>query len=107
MLNDKIKIPKTAKNINHVYQIYSILVDKKIREKMLIFLNKKGIGATVHFTPALHEQKIYKKYLKKGKLPNAKYLSDSSISLPIYPEMKIKDIEYVSNQVIKFIDRAK
>ena len=66
-----------------------------------------GIGATVHFTPALHEQKIYKKYRHGSKLPNAKLLSDCSVSLPIYPDMKKKDADYVSNKVINFFNKVK
>jgi perosamine synthetase len=107
LFKDKIITPKTVKGINHVYQTYSILVNKKIREKLLIYLNKMGIGATVHFTPALHEQKIYKKYQHGSKLPNAKLLSDCSVSLPIYPDMKKKDADYVSNKVINFFNKVK
>ena len=102
-----LKIPKTEKNINHVYQTYSILVDKKIREKLLVYLNKKGIGATVHFTPALHEQKIYKKYYDRYEsFPNAKFLADCSVTLPLYPDMKKKEAVYVSKQVIDFFKQG-
>ena len=82
------------------------MLDKKIREKILIYLNKKGIGASVHFTPALHEQKIYKRYVNGDKFPNAKYLSDCSVSLPLYPDMKKADVNYVANHVIHFIRRV-
>ena len=32
------------------------------------YLNKRGIGASVHFDPPLHKQKIYSKYRKKKPL---------------------------------------
>ena len=78
---------------------------KERREKLLIYLNSKGIGATVHFTPALHQQKLFKKYKRKDiMLKNAEILSDRSISLPIYPDMKDQDIKFVCKNLISFFN---
>ena len=35
-----------------------------LRNNFVDYLNKKGIGASVHFDPPLHKQKIYSKYIR-------------------------------------------
>ena len=100
-----IALPTSGKLATHTFQTFSILVPAKQREDLLLYLNSKGIGATVHFTPALHQQKLYKKYIKKYiKLNNAEILSARSISLPLYPGMKDEDIIYVSKHLKSFFN---
>ncbi len=100
-----ITLPTTSKLATHTFQTFSILVPAKKREDLLLYLNSKGIGATVHFTPALHQQKLYKKYIKKYiKLNNAEMIAARSISLPLYPGMKDKDIIYVSKNLKSFFN---
>ena len=78
---------------------------KEKRENLLIYLNSRGIGASVHFTPALHQQKLFKKYKKKYvSLKNAEILSARSVSLPIYPDMKDQDINFVCKNLNFFFN---
>tara|TARA_B100000925_G_C22000714_1_gene471154 strand:- start:932 stop:2071 length:1140 start_codon:yes stop_codon:yes gene_type:complete len=99
----EIQLPIFKKYTNHTFQTFSILVPKKDRENLLIYLNLKGIGASVHFTPALHQQRLFKKHKrKKINLKNSEIISDSSISLPIYPDMKDSDIYYVCKNIIDY-----
>ena len=80
----------------HVYQTYAINVDKQIRDSLLFFLRKKGIGASVHFTPPLHKHPFFKKKCKiRTKLKNAEYLSDTMISLPMHSNLFDTEVEYV------------
>ena len=101
----QIILPFTSKFATHTFQTFSILVPKKKRENLLVYLNSRGIGATVHFTPALHQQKLYRKYKKNNtSLNNAEMISARIVSLPLYPNMKDKDIIYVSNNLKKFFN---
>jgi perosamine synthetase len=87
----------------HVYQTYSILVEPKIRDKLVLFLKKNNIGASVHFTPALHLQKYYKElYPARLSLINAELLSKSIISLPMFPDLLYSEIKYVCKYLEKF-----
>ena len=100
-----IVLPITSNLATHTYQTFSILVPKEKRENLLIYLNSRGIGASVHFTPALHQQKLFKKYKKKYvSLKNAEILSARSVSLPIYPDMKDQDINFVCKNLKFFFN---
>ena len=66
LLSDKnrgVAIPQVGNNREHVYQMYTVTVDEKIRNEVVEQLNRKGIGASVHFDPPVHKQEYYQ-YIK-------------------------------------------
>jgi len=102
-LNLDIKTPFTHQSATHVYQMYTIHVDKNIRNKLVMFLRAKGIGASVHFDPPVHLQAFYKENFPIiHKLPNTEQLSESLITLPLYPDMKIQDVRIVVETINNF-----
>ncbi len=91
-----VQVPFVAKHAKHVYQTFAINVSGSIRNELITFLRKKGVEASVHFTPVLHEQKYYKsKFPPRKKLVNATKLSKTLISLPMHSKIQIKEIDYV------------
>jgi len=106
--NLPVEPPYEHPNAKHVYQTYAVTVDKKVRDKLLFFLRKKGIGASVHFTPALHKQPYYvKKCIIRSSLKNAETLSKTMISLPMHSNMKKKEIEYICKNLEIFFNKNK
>jgi len=97
-----IEIPFEQKNSKHVYQMYTIKVNSKIRDAFVINLRKKGVGASVHFDPPVHQQPFYRKF-KKDKLPVTESLARSIVTLPFYPGLSKKDILFI----VKAIKDAK
>lgn len=94
--NLPVETPHVNKFAKHVYQTYAINVDPTKRNKLIIFLRKKGVEASVHFTPVLHEQKYYKdNFPPRKKLLNASRLSESLVSLPMHASITIKEIDFV------------
>ena len=103
-----IQYPFVSRNAKHVYQTYAINVNEKIRNDLIVFLRKKGVEASVHFTPVLHEQKFFKRYIPKyKKLPNASKLSKTLISLPMHSKLKNKEIDYVCYCLKKYFKMEK
>jgi len=104
--NDLILTPKVPKNYTHVYQMYTVNILKGLRNNFVNYLNSKGISASVHFDPPLHQQKIYSKY-RKGNLNNTDLLSKQIATLPIYPDMKNNEIDYIIKIVSKWYHKKK
>ena len=101
-------IPFEHPNAKHVYQTYAINVESSIRDKLLFFLRKKGIGASVHFTPPLHKQPFFRKNCKiRTSLKNAEYLSNTMISLPMHSNLKPTEINYVCKMLAVFFRKIK
>ena len=98
-----VETPKTAQGAEHVYQTYTITVEKKIRNNLVKFLNDNNVGASVHFDPPVHLQPFYKNFLKRRCiLPSTEKLSAEVISLPIYPDMTLKEQRVVVKHVREY-----
>ena len=81
-------------NAYHLFLI-SILPDKwKInRDKIIILLNEKGIGTSVHYIPVhMHSYYINKYGYSENDFKNATNFSKTSISLPLYPILNKKKL---------------
>ncbi len=91
-------LPKIEKDVKSVFHIFPIRT--KYRNKLREYLTGKEIGTSVHYPIPPHLQKAYS-YLghEKGDFPIAERLAESSLSIPIYPEMKDTQIEFVVKQI--------
>ena len=100
-ISNKIFPPKIPKGYTHSFQMYTIRVNKKIRKKLVSYLKKNHIEASVHFDPPLHKMSYLKKFYKK-RLPTTEKLCKELITLPIYPEMGRNEVNYVLNKIKTF-----
>jgi len=85
----KVKYGKSSRHL------FSIWVDPAKRDKAIQYLNKQGIPVSVHFKP-VHTFTYYKKKYKKIKLKTTERIGKSTISLPLYPQLTKKEIDYIS-----------
>lgn len=104
----EITIPVKAKNRDHIYSLYTILLDtsnlKISRDEIVDELKKAQIGVSVYFIP-VHLFSYYKntyKY-KVGNFPQAEAVFEKIISLPLYPKMSPSDLKYVIKTLKKLI----
>ena len=88
-ISKKIIPPYTPDYCTHSYQMYTVRVPQKLRNRLIYFLNKNNIEASAHFDPPLHKQRYLKKF-NKYKLPNTDKLCKEIVTLPIYPDMTKK-----------------
>jgi len=85
------KIPETAES---VYQLFVITVPE--REKFIKHLYDKNIECSVHYRIPCHLQKVFDNLgYKPGDLPNAEYLAEHCVSLPMYPELFNEEIDRI------------
>jgi len=99
-------LPTILKDYFHIYQMYTIRVKggKKLRDSLKDYLNKKGIMAKVYFEP-IHLTVFYKALGYNLKLPVTENISREVLTLPIYPAMKRKEIDYVANNIKSFFGK--
>jgi perosamine synthetase len=95
--------PLIKESRNHIYHLYTIIVEDNYhmsRDELFLHLHSKGIGTSVQYYP-LHLMSYYKsKYsFNNSDFSNANYLKDRVLSIPIYPTMTLKEIEYVVNNL--------
>ncbi len=100
-------IPEEKDSAKSAWHIYTIQVKSDSRKKIFEQLQKKGIGVQVHYIP-LHFQPFYKnkfKY-KKGDFPVAENYYKGAITLPLFPKMTNKEVEYVIGSIKKILVKA-
>ncbi len=93
------------KHARHMYTILLILEHLKInRNQFIEALKAENIGTGIHFT-ALHLHKYYRETFgyKLGDFPNAEFISDRTISLPLSAKLIEKDVQDVIKAVKKVI----
>jgi dTDP-4-amino-4,6-dideoxygalactose transaminase len=84
-----------------VYQNYVIRAEK--RDELREFLTKKGVETLIKDPIPNHWQKGLG--LEKFKLPNTERFAKEIISLPIYPELKNWQVEYVIDCIKRFYSK--
>jgi dTDP-4-amino-4,6-dideoxygalactose transaminase len=89
-----------AKWGNHVYVI-KILNDRVNRDALMIKLKEFNIGTNLHFYP-IHKNYYYEKKYPNINLPNAEWLMNKILTLPLCSKYDKNDIKYVV-EVIKFL----
>jgi len=96
-----LKLPTGVKDHFHVYQLYTILSqDNKLREILRTNLSKAGIMTRIYFSPA-HLKTFYKTDFnyKKGDLPKTEEISEKVLTIPLYPMLSNKEMDYIINEI--------
>jgi len=100
-----IKIPTIKDDRTHVFQTFAIRA--KNREKLMEHLKQKGISSLIHYPIPLHLQEAYAELNhKKGDFPVSEALADDILSLPMYPHIDKKEIEYVCSALKEFYNHG-
>lgn len=101
---DDIIIPKLPSALFHVYQEYHIRLKSgnKTRDSLKKYLAKKGIGTRISFPP-IHLTHFYKNVLKYSvKLKNTEKISSQTLTLPLYPDLTKKEMNYIVKEIRNF-----
>jgi dTDP-4-amino-4,6-dideoxygalactose transaminase len=91
----------TEQDWTHVY--HQFVIRTKHRDSLKKFLNDKGIETAIHYPTPIHLQQAYQFLnLKKESLPEAERLSETVLSLPIWPGLLPEEAEFISQKVTDF-----
>jgi len=94
--NSMIQTPSVLSESRHARHLYTIWVAPEKRDATLGAIQDAGIGVAVNFRP-IHLMKYYRdKYgFRRGMFPNAEFIGDATITLPLYPLLREDEIEAV------------
>jgi len=103
--NLPIEFQEIDKNFYSSYHLFIIKLtknNKNIHRKLFIFLRKNKIFVNLHYLP-VHLHPFYRKMgFKKGNFPASENYSESAISIPIFPDLKLQNQKKVINLLKKF-----
>jgi perosamine synthetase len=104
-LNQEIRIngltrPYKAPNVRHVYHQYVVRVEDDFpanREKLMDYLQSKGIGVAVHYPKPIYDQPLYRELgYGEERCPVSEDVSQRVMSLPVHPSLKEDDLKYIA-----------
>ncbi|MBP7196659.1 MAG: DegT/DnrJ/EryC1/StrS family aminotransferase [Anaerolineaceae bacterium] len=99
------KLPVTAVNAVHTWHQYVIQTDN--REALRAFLQQNHVGTGVHYPQAIHQQPAYSGLLRGANhLPATEELIPRILSLPMYPQLPLVDVERVCDLLLEWQARS-
>ncbi len=98
--------PFKAANVRHVYHQYVVRAEEDFpatRERLMGYLQEKGIASAVHYPRPIYEQPLYKEMgIKWPRCPEAEDVSKRVLSLPVHPSLKPEDLEHIASTLNSF-----
>ena len=109
---DELELPPDDNSCRNSWHLYAIRLNlDKLdinRDEFIQQLRTKGIGASVHFIPIpLHPYFAEFAQLPHNQCPKVMELYPRLVSLPLYPEMTMDQVAYVSGVVKEVCQNAK
>ena len=104
--SDKITLPSDGGDFSSSWHIYVIrLKGGLIKKRTEIFnkLREAGIGVQVHYIPVYLHPYYQSLGYKKGICPKAELYYESAISLPIFPDLSLKDQKFVIKNLTRIL----
>lgn len=91
---EAITLPYVSPDCGHVYHLFVVRLPQ--RDQIRKNLTEAGIACGVHYPIPLHLQPAYKHLgYNNGDFPHAEENASSILSLPIFAELTIEEIDYV------------
>lgn len=101
-LTEQITLPFERENVRHIYNQFVIRVPER-RDDLRQFLTENEIGTDVYYPVSLHLQECFEYLgLREGDFPESERASRETLALPIFPELKQAQQEFVVEKIAEF-----
>lgn len=94
-------LPPMREGVEHAYHLFVVRTAR--RAALADFLRARGIGTGLHYPYAVHQQPAFQAIARvPAALTETERLVPEILSLPLYPDMSLDDVDRVSNAVKDF-----
>jgi dTDP-4-amino-4,6-dideoxygalactose transaminase len=101
-----VRLPEERER-RHIYNQFVIRVEGD-RDALRTFLNEQGVGCEIYYPVPLHMQACFTSLdYKREDFPVSVRAAETSLALPIFPELTSEQIHYVVYIIGKFIGTQK
>lgn len=100
-----IKLPSEQIDVTPNYSYFPVIFDKgvfgKNRDDIYAELEKEGIIARKYFYPLISDYECYRDEFDSSKTPIAKSISDNVLTLPMYADLAIEDVDEICDIILR------
>lgn len=102
LAGQSIVLPSEAPGNRHIYHLY--VVQAEDRDSLRDHLTQRGIETGLHYPIPLHMQEAYLSLgYHKGDFPVTEHVTERIVSLPMYPDMPVEAVDYVSDAILEWV----
>jgi dTDP-4-amino-4,6-dideoxygalactose transaminase len=98
-----LKLPSELPGYHHVFHLY--VVEHPKRDHLDKYLHEAGVDTKMHYPIAIHEQEGYpwgKPADPKPSVPNSERNAAECLSLPMFPELRDDEVDYVIGKITEW-----
>jgi len=97
-----LRAPFIRENARHIFHQFVVRVPEH-RDALIEHLKAHGVGVKIYYPVPLHLQECFE-YLgyREGALPEAERAARETLALPVYPELQLKQQQYVVDVLSRF-----
>lgn len=104
LIGEQIVTPYEEEFNHHVFHQYTIRVQK--RDELQAYLKEQGVETMVYYPKPLHLQPVFAELgYREGDLPETEKATQEAISLPMFPELKTEQQQYVVEKIREFYQK--
>jgi dTDP-4-amino-4,6-dideoxygalactose transaminase len=95
--------PRRPVGQEHCYHVYA--VRSRYRDEFRSALKAAGVTTGMHYPRPVHLQLAYRDLgYKVGDFPASEAFADETLSLPIYPEMTVEQVQQVCDSILRICE---
>ncbi len=95
--------PYVPDGIDSVYHLYVVRVEKGNRSELQRYLQDHGVQTGIHYPAPIHRTPAFARFNAHA-CPVAEQYASAILSLPMFPEMEERQVEYVANLVSNYME---
>jgi len=96
-----VKTPHRIADGRHIFNQYVIGVPR--RDELRAYLKDNGIATEIYYPVPLHQQQCFADLgYSDGSCPHSESAAESTLALPVYPELTKEHLDYVVGQIANF-----
>jgi len=98
-LDGKLRLVAEAPGSAPVHHLFVVRVDAARRDAIRDTLGKAGVATAIHYPTPIHRQRAYA-HLRQPPCPVAERAAAEMISLPMFPDLTLEQVDYVCDQLV-------
>ena len=87
------------------HNAHLFVIQTRKRDNLKMYLQSRGIGTAIHYPNPIPLMPAYSD--ESGKFPIAERISQTILSLPLHPFLRVEDVEYICSEIKNFFDHSK